>query len=97
VAAEYADNFESVFCNMLPTLGGVVIFGPMHLLCMEIWIIFRLYSTYESHSGFCFYGTLAHKLGLTVSGVTAHHDFHHTNNRGNFGKWYLDWMFGTIF
>jgi sterol desaturase/sphingolipid hydroxylase (fatty acid hydroxylase superfamily) len=45
----------------------------------------RLQQTYEAHSGYCFAGTFLDRIGLAHSTDAAHHDYHHSVNRGNFG------------
>lgn len=95
IAAEYASPLEQVFANQLPTVGGCLFFGA-HPLVLFIWLVTRLQKTYESHSGYCFYGSLLHRIGLTSSESAAYHDFHHSGNRGNFGAAYMDWAFGTM-
>jgi len=95
-AAEYAHPLEQALANQGPTAIGCILSGS-HIYVWLCWLAMRLWATYESHSGYCFYGTLLHRIGLTFSGNTAYHDFHHTGNQGNFGgSAYLDHMFGTM-
>ncbi|CAB9499430.1 Fatty acid hydroxylase domain-containing protein 2 [Seminavis robusta] len=89
-AAEYAHPLEGLLANQLPTVSGLFVWR-MHPLCFFIWIGLRLQETYETHSGY--------RSGSIVFGKdyqVAHHDFHHSYNQGNFGAFYLDWMFGTM-
>ena len=53
------------------------------------WQAARLQQTYEAHSGYCFEGTVWDYLGLSHASDAAHHDYHHSVNRGNFGS---SWM-----
>lgn len=95
-AAEYAHPFEQALANQGPTILGCILMGP-HIHVWLCWVAMRLWNTYETHSGFCFYGTWLHRIGLTYSDKTAFHDFHHTGNQGNFGgAAYLDHLFGTM-
>lgn len=94
-AAEFASPLEQVFANQLPSIGGCLFFG-VHPLILWIWITARLQQTYEGHSGFCFYGSFFHRIGLTNSETAAYHDYHHSGNRGNFGSFWLDWICGTM-
>jgi len=87
IAAEFASPVETLFSNILPTLGGVAFFGR-HPVVFSVWLFLRLVSTYQAHSGFCF-------RFLDAEG-TIFHDHHHTSNRGNFGAPYIDWLFGTM-
>ena len=94
-AAEYAGVIETITSNQIPTILGCLLVG-CHFHILLIWLAARLEETYEAHSGYCFYGTWLHSIGLTNSEHTAYHDFHHTNNRGNFGGGdLLDHLFGT--
>ena len=96
ISSEYAHGIEALFSNILPTLGGVMLF-PTHPLVVLVWLLMRMWQTYEVHSGFCFRGSLWDKLGLSHARGTAHHDFHHTVNVGNFGEGeYLDYVFGSM-
>lgn len=54
------------------------------------------WSVYEEHSGYDFQGTWLDTFGLTHCVQTAHHDFHHTSNIGNYGVVYMDWLFGSM-
>lgn len=95
-AAEYAHPIEQVISNQGPTIGGVLLCGA-HFSLVLSWLVNRLQQTYEGHSGYCFYGTFLHRIGLTNSDAAAYHDYHHTGNRGNFGgPAYLDHFFGTM-
>ena len=94
-AAEYASPPEQIVSNQLPTVGGCLFFGA-HPLVFLIWVGCRLQQTYEAHSGYCFYGSYLHKIGLTNSESSAYHDYHHSGNRGNFGALWLDWLCGTM-
>jgi len=97
IAAEYAHPVEVVCANLVPTIGGCLFFGCHgSVLIYFVWLGIRIFRTYESHSGFCFYGSWLHKMGLTYSENAAFHDFHHTKNSGNFGTVLLDAFYGTM-
>lgn len=97
IAAEYAGFVESIVSNLIPSIGGCMFFGCWgSFLIMLVWIAERLWQTYETHSGYCFYGTWAHSIGLTSIETAAYHDFHHSGNRGNFGAPWLDYLCGTM-
>jgi sterol desaturase/sphingolipid hydroxylase (fatty acid hydroxylase superfamily) len=95
IAAEYAHPLEQVLANFLPTLGGMFFTGS-HFSVWLTWLIWRLETTYEDHSGYCFRGSWLDKLGLLHSDSADFHDFHHTDNRGNFGFEIQDYLFGTM-
>ena len=93
-AAEYAHEVEDVFTAYIPYLLGLFVTGA-HFHTVNVWFMCRLCETYEAHSGYCFHGSLPQRCGLTFSRYAAHHDFHHTGNRGSFGNEFLDWLCGT--
>lgn len=93
-AAEFAHPVEQIFANQGPTIIGCLVMG-VHFHIFFTWLAVRLEQTYEGHSGYCFYGTWLHKIGLTNSEGAAYHDYHHTKNCGNFGNCWLDDVFGT--
>ena len=45
ISAEYAGPLETVFANMLPSIGGVIFFGCHHPSCFVVWIV----STHHHH------------------------------------------------
>jgi len=97
-AAEFASPLEQMISMKVPSISGVVLTGA-HPAIFLVWLSYRLCQTYEAHSGYCFYGSWLHSIGLTNSESAAFHDFHHTGNRGNFGfgpPAYLDHCFGTM-
>mmetsp|Transcript_9514 Transcript_9514/g.11411 ORF Transcript_9514/g.11411 Transcript_9514/m.11411 type:complete len:340 (-) Transcript_9514:443-1462(-) len=95
IAAEYAHPVEQVFANQGPTILFSILLTKNPLM-FYVWLWARLQETYEAHSGYCFANTFLHNIGLTNATHAAFHDFHHTNNKGNFGDYFLDAMFGTI-
>jgi len=98
IGADYASELENVCATVCPIAAGCVFFGCHgSVLIYYVWVVTRAFNAYESHSGFCFYGTLLHKIGLTHSEDAAWHDFHHTKNHGNFGPSpFTDYLFGTM-
>ena len=83
-AAEHAHPLEVLLADYLPTLGGILFFGPP-LLVGLVWFAWRIEQTLEVHSGYCFRGTWLHSIGLTHGTQAAFHDHHHTANQGAFG------------
>jgi sterol desaturase/sphingolipid hydroxylase (fatty acid hydroxylase superfamily) len=94
-AAEYAHPFEQVIANQGPTALYCVL-TSVHPLIWFVWLTWRLEQTYEAHSGYCFKGTIFHKLGLTNSEAAEFHDYHHSENKGNYGDPFSDWLFGSM-
>jgi len=93
-AAEHSEVSEAIFTAYLPYLAGLALVGA-HFHTVNVWFMCRIVETYEAHSGYAFAGSLADRLHLVRPRNAAHHDFHHTGNRGGFGTEFHDWMFGT--
>jgi sterol desaturase/sphingolipid hydroxylase (fatty acid hydroxylase superfamily) len=96
LSAEFANPIEVLVANVFPTLGGVVCFGCHHPLCFIVWFLIRLQQTYFAHSGYCFKDTWLDFIGLGHAKAAIFHDHHHTSNVGNFGSFYMDYIFGTM-
>lgn len=93
-AAEHAGLVEQILSNYVPSLGGCIVFGR-HPFVLLVWIMIRLFNTYDGHSGYSFNGTFVQRIGLMQ--CTAYHDYHHSYSfRGNFGHPLLDYLFGTM-
>src|SRR5262249_24312495 len=88
-AAEYSHPIAQIFANNIPTVGYCLFFG-VHPLVWLVWLAWRLEETYEGHSGFCFENTLLGRIGLLNGHQARFHDFHHTENRGNYGHDVID-------
>lgn len=93
-AGEYAHVVEDVLTAYIPFLTGLFL-TRSHFHLVFVWFHMRLLTVAENHSGYCFRGTWPDSLGLANARSSAHHDFHHTHNNGNFGSPLLDWIFGT--
>eukprot|EP01084_Bolivina_argentea_P028517 53002_1 len=93
-AAEYANPIEGLAANLYPTFAVCLHIGA-HPLIFFVYLFWRLWETYESHSGYSFRGTFLYKIGLTCSDQTLYHDFHHTKNIGNYAGRMQDWVMGT--
>lgn len=96
ISAEFANPIEGLLANLIPTIGGVVLFGCHHPLCFIVWLAMRLQQTFLAHSGFCFKDTWLDFFGLAHADGAIFHDHHHTSNCGNFGSYYMDYLFGTM-
>ena len=80
--------FTQAFSAQIPTVVVPMLCGS-HALVWWAWLAWRLFETYESHSGYVF---------MWLHGdVAAYHDEHHTHPlKGNFaGSPFLDYCFGT--
>jgi methylsterol monooxygenase len=96
-AAEFAHPLEQLVANQLPTLVVVVVASRhLHQATVFAWIAARVWETVEAHSGYSFAGSWPHALGLTYADHAAHHDWHHSDNRGCYSWEWLDWLCGTM-
>jgi sterol desaturase/sphingolipid hydroxylase (fatty acid hydroxylase superfamily) len=55
-----------------------------------------LKQTYFAHSGYCFENSWLDWLGISSACDVIFHDYHHSENLGNYGTYLLDWAFGTM-
>lgn len=103
-AAEYAHPIEGLFSNAIPTVLGPLLCGS-HCTVLWFWLAIRLLETTSNHSGFDWPWTWFFEkyhfylwplmVFLPLSQSARWHDYHHTNNNGNFGGPLTDWAFGT--
>lgn len=111
IAAEYATSLEKVLANNLPSVAyfAICMFAMPNddprpfvqtakvWVMMVTWLWARLWETFESHSGYCFAGSLLGRLGLLHGKRARFHDFHHTHNTGNYGGCvFMDALFHTM-
>jgi len=90
IAAEYAHPLEFVFSNLLPFAMGPKILGSqVHFATHLLWLIIRSMETVDGHSGYEFSWS-PYRL-LPLSGSSIYHNFHHSNNVGNFGSFFTYW------
>ena len=71
-AAEYAHVAEDFLTAYIPFLTGIFI-TKAHFYTVFLWFFCRLTETYEAHSGYCFKGTIAHRIGISHAESAAHH------------------------
>ena len=97
-AAEFAHPIEQIFANQLPSTAFVLILFTKEVgqEVALMWIFWRLVETYEAHAGYDFQKSPLGKIGLLHGGMARFHDWHHTDNRGNYGCMCMDWLFGTM-
>jgi methylsterol monooxygenase len=96
-ASEFAHPVEQLLGNHIPTL--CVAFGASAHVpqsAVFVWLAFRIWESSEAHVGYDLRGSAAERLGLTFSRHNEFHDWHHTDNRGNYGWEWLDWLGGTM-
>ena len=102
-ASEYAHPVEQIIANALPTILPPIFLG-VHPNVWFVWITWRLFETYVAHSGLdlpifdfgCGFGQGAGRAHKNLNwSYSRYHDFHHTNNFGNFGSEFVDHIFNT--
>lgn len=95
--SEFAHPLEQLFVNYLSALFYITAFAPyLSADWANFWLIYRFLETYEIHSGLYFGNTWLTAIGLTNSESARFHDFHHTDNRGNYGWPWIDWLGGSM-
>jgi methylsterol monooxygenase/4-alpha-methyl-delta7-sterol-4alpha-methyl oxidase len=90
LAAEYAHPLEFLVGNLFSTNSGPKILGSrVHFVTYCIWLIIRLMETTDGHCGYEFSWS-PYRL-LPLSGSSIYHNFHHSNNVGNYGSFFTIW------
>jgi 4-alpha-methyl-delta7-sterol-4alpha-methyl oxidase len=71
-----------------------IMLGPIHINVTAIWILLRMWDAYNGHCGYMFSWAPLQLLPLCAS--DDYHDFHHSQNCGNYGGQFrvLDSLFG---
>jgi sterol desaturase/sphingolipid hydroxylase (fatty acid hydroxylase superfamily) len=97
IAAEYAHPLEQVLANQGPT-AAYMLFNAANIdqSVWFVWLAWRLLETYEAHSGYSFTGSWLSKLGFTYGERARFHDWHHSDNRGCYGVFWIDYLCGTM-
>jgi len=98
ITAEYAHPLEALVGNQMPVIAAILVLKA-HPLTWMVYLGWRLWRTYEFHFGYSFVDSPLSKLGLLHGYSALYHDFHHTDNMGNFtgpahGLW--DHVIGLI-
>jgi methylsterol monooxygenase/4-alpha-methyl-delta7-sterol-4alpha-methyl oxidase len=90
IAAEYAHPLEFLLSNLIPsTLGVKILGGHVHFATHIMWLVMRMMETVDGHSGYEFSWS-PYRL-LPLSGSSIYHNFHHSNNTGNYGSFFTYW------
>jgi sterol desaturase/sphingolipid hydroxylase (fatty acid hydroxylase superfamily) len=97
ISAEYLNPIETVFGAFIPI--SMVLATNSKVVPISAWFswfFIRLIETYDSHSAFDFrFDCFLYDIGI-LHGSAAHHVFHHTANKGNFGGFITDWFGGSM-
>lgn len=95
IAADFGNPIDMFFSNVPPVLLGCIVMKA-HFLTLFAWVCVRAMKGYETHCGYVFRSVWLQRFGVVNWENTAHHDYHHATNCGNFGVYWLDWIFGTM-
>jgi sterol desaturase/sphingolipid hydroxylase (fatty acid hydroxylase superfamily) len=68
---------------------SVLLYTPMHVATMTLWIILRVASANRSHCGYNFSWTPEQLFPFYTH--SEFHDYHHTKNVGNFSTHFIFW------
>merc|ERR1712232_1066976 len=96
IASEYAHPIEFALGNLLPMSVGPTILGEkVHILAVFAWYAVRTGETLDGHCGYEFSWS-PYRL-VPFSGSAEYHDWHHSENVGNYGSFFRIWdtVFGT--
>lgn len=100
IAAEYAHPIEFVFGNILPTNAAGLILGKRsHLLTSGIYLLIKIFSTTNNHSGYQFPFT-PNEVFTRIFGFftkSEFHSYHHLKFTGNYAGGFIFWdyLFNT--
>lgn len=79
---------------MLPSAVGHTLLGSrMHYFTYLIWILVRVAESMDGHSGYEFPWSPFRLIPFSAS--STYHDFHHSNNIGNYSSFFTFW--DTVF
>lgn len=89
--AEYAHPVEFVITNSLSLGIGPLIYGQskVHIITWYTWLIFRLASSIDVHSGYEFPFSPFHLFPFSTS--PEYHSYHHHKNIGTYGSYLTIW------
>ncbi|KAF0686715.1 Aste57867_21557 [Aphanomyces stellatus] len=93
LTAMYTHPMEEISVT-LSSMAGPLLFGS-HILCLWVWLVFRLLEGVESHSGYD--SPIGLRTFLPFLGGSVRHDYHHEKFDCNFGSMFgfWDWIYGT--
>jgi sterol desaturase/sphingolipid hydroxylase (fatty acid hydroxylase superfamily) len=76
--------------DMLPVSFGPLILGPhCHMFTLFSWFAIRNFETHEAHSGYDFPWSPFYLLPLSTG--QDYHQYHHSENCGNYSTWFSLW------
>ena len=90
IGATYAHPIESFLSNSIPFYSGPFLLGTrFHFTTLYLWAFFRFFESYDAHSGYEFPWSICRIMPF--SGDATAHQFHHTDNVGNYGTFTNIW------
>eukprot|EP01065_Artemidia_motanka_P035385 TRINITY_DN43302_c0_g1_i1.p2 TRINITY_DN43302_c0_g1~~TRINITY_DN43302_c0_g1_i1.p2 ORF type:complete len:294 (+),score=87.07 TRINITY_DN43302_c0_g1_i1:42-923(+) len=94
-ASEYDHPLEDAV-NTLSTVGGPILLGS-HGFVLVLYTVLRVHQTVDSHSGYSLPWPYSLWAVWPCKTAAVRHDYHHTDNLGNYGDWlpFWDWLCGT--
>eukprot|EP00937_MAST-01D_sp_MAST-1D-sp2_P004592 g4592.t1 len=94
IAATYAHPVEDLIVNLGSTFcGPALVFPRAHFVLLMAYMALRFNETIDAHCGYDFPWSVWQYTGR---GTAAFHDWHHSNQAGNFGGWpFWDKVCGT--
>lgn len=93
--SEYAHPAEYIIVNSLSLAVGPFLYGQsnVHIITWYTWLIFRLASSTDAHSGYEFPFSPFHFIPFGTT--SEYHNYHHFKNIGTYGSYVTIW--DTIF
>ena len=85
-------TFEYILVNIIPAaifMTAAEVIAPLHVTTMTLWIIYRTWDGFNSHSGYNFTWDFVQVLPFCTN--DDFHDFHHTFNAGNLSSTFRFW------
>ncbi len=95
IAGEYFHPVDFILGAIIPgALGSLILGKRMHFVTLMVWTMFRMGEAVDGHSGYEFPWTPFRLIPFATS--SAYHNFHHTNNIGNYSSFFTVWdsLFG---
>mmetsp|Transcript_105436 Transcript_105436/g.157841 ORF Transcript_105436/g.157841 Transcript_105436/m.157841 type:complete len:195 (+) Transcript_105436:448-1032(+) len=90
ISAEYAHPIEYLLSNLAPNIVGCAILGKRgHAITFYMYLMIRIFETIDGHCGYEFSWSPYRLLPFSASSTA--HNYHHSNNIGNYGSFFTFW------
>ena len=90
MAYAYFHPVDAFFGALLPSAIGPAVLGPnMHYATYLTWGMLRILESTDGHSGYEFPWSPYRLIPFAAS--STYHDFHHSNNIGNYSSFFTIW------